>query len=106
LGKDFEQVKVYISGPMTGIPEFNYPAFEAAEKIVSAAGYDPVSPHRAPKLETWKEYMRYDIKLLMDCQAIAMLPGWENSKGANIEFDIANRLDFYIWGIHEGELRQ
>lgn len=91
---------------MTGIPEFNYPAFEAAEKIVSAAGYEPVSPHRAPKLETWKDYMRYDIKLLMDCDAIAMLPGWVNSKGAKLEFEIAHALGLNIWGIHDGWLHK
>lgn len=98
-------MKVYISGPMTGIKDFNYPAFEEAEKIVSATGHEPISPHRAPKLKNWEEYMRYDIKLLVDCQAIALLPGWENSKGAKLEVHIAEKLGLFIWGIVDGELK-
>ncbi|HFH2590437.1 DUF4406 domain-containing protein [Pseudomonas aeruginosa] len=30
--------RVYLSGPMTGIPEFNYPAFNAEEKRISTGG--------------------------------------------------------------------
>lgn len=39
-------MKVYISGPMTGLPEFNYPAFFAAAEALEARGYETINPAR------------------------------------------------------------
>lgn len=82
-------MKVYISGPMTGIAENNFPAFIAACDKIRKAGHDPVSPHAAPVCETWEEYMKYDIQLLCGCDAIYMLDGWKHSRGAKMEKAIA-----------------
>lgn len=45
-------MKIYISGPMSGIRNMNYPAFEAAEQMLLDDGWDVVSPHRAPRKES------------------------------------------------------
>jgi len=47
---------IYIAGPMSGLPEFNYPAFFAAAEQLTAAGYDVLNPARPEGREgcsTW-----------------------------------------------------
>lgn len=86
--------RVYISGPMTGLPEHNFPAFHNAAKRLRALGVEVVNPaeiNPEPGMP-WAWYMRRDIKALMDCDAVATLPGWENSKGATLEVQIATAL--------------
>ncbi len=86
-------MRVYVSGPMTGLPGLNFPAFEAAATALRAKGYEVVSPHEddKPGLE-WHEYLRADLALLVTCDAIASLPGWEQSKGARLEHHVADEL--------------
>jgi len=88
--------RVYISGPMTGYDDFNYPAFFAAEDRLKGWGYKVINPARNQMQNTWHGYLRLDIKQMMDCDAIYMLSGWESSKGSNIEFWLAEQLDFEI----------
>jgi hypothetical protein len=94
-------VKVYVSGPMTGIEQFNHPAFANACEILRLAGYEAESPHWAPELESWEAYMRHDLALLLRCDAIAMLPGWEHSRGARLERLVAEALGLPVWYIDE-----
>ena len=90
--------RVYISGPMTGLPEFNYPEFHRVAAKLRALGYAVVNPAElagTKKLE-WHEYMRNDIRWLMDCDAIALLDGWPDSKGAQLELEIAQTLGMEV----------
>lgn len=96
-------MKVYISGPMTGIEQFNHPAFAAAGEVLRRAGHEVESPHLAPKLESWEAYMRYDLALLLKCDAIALLPGWEYSIGASLERLVAVHLGLKVLHIRGGE---
>ena len=87
-------MKVYISGPITG--QNNYrERFAAAEEILKKAGYEPINPAEElaemPVNTTHDEYMERAIALLAMCEGIYMLEGWENSKGAHIEFEYATR---------------
>jgi len=89
---------IYISGPMTGHPELNFPAFHDAAAELRAAGCTVINPaehDEAPDKE-WHEYLRKDIKLLMDCTHVVLLPGWENSKGARLEVHIALELGMTV----------
>ena len=89
---------IYISGPMTGLPEFNFPAFHAAAKRLRADGNEvrnPAEVGEEPGLQ-WEDYMRKDLRLLCDCDAIYLLPGWEKSKGAHLELHIAHRLGMEV----------
>ncbi len=93
---------IYISGPMTGLPEFNYPAFHDAARRWRDAGWIVLSPAELDVQEaeelSWSEYLRRDLRLLLDCDAIAMLPGWERSKGASLERHVAAALGLVIHG--------
>lgn len=97
-------MKIYISGPITGNPEFKRD-FAAAAAEIRAAGYEAINPaeNELPEGAQWADYMRSDIRLLIDCDAIYMLPGWRNSKGAKIEHDIAAALDIAILTRKEAE---
>ena len=92
-------LRVYISGPMTGRPNMNIPAFFAAAHALREAGHVPVNPVEVCQqrgLTEWTDCMRADIKALCDCDAIALLPGWEMSQGAQLELHIAHRLGLMI----------
>ena len=90
--------RVYLSGPMTGIAEFNYPAFMAAEAELCRLGYDVVNPAKVkPDGEpTWENYMRADLRDMLTCDAIALMPGWENSKGARMELFVACGVEMKV----------
>ena len=93
-------MKVYVSGPMTGIVGFNYPAFEDAARRLREAGLDVVSPHEVNPLDgpeqEWGWYIRRDVVALMECDAIALLPGYEGSRGSRLECDLGRALDMDI----------
>ena len=107
--------KCYIAGPMTGLPQFNFPAFfEAAERL-RANGWEVVSPAEidepetkaaalaspagapgtgAANGETWGDFLARDVKLIADdgIEFIFVLPGWEKSRGARLETFVGQRL--------------
>ena len=93
------KLKLYLSGPMTGVKELNKPAFEAAAKKLRKRGYIVVNPHDLDKLEpkrTWEDCLRRDIKKEMECQGIATLPHWKDSRGALLEVYIGQALKFSV----------
>ena len=96
-------MKIYISGPMTGRPDFNYPEFKRIEGLLLAAGHDVESPHRndPPPCGTWEGWMRLAITQLMRCDAVAFLNDWHVSKGAAIEISLAQDLEMPIKGWRE-----
>lgn len=90
-------MKVYLAGPMTGIPEHNYPAFLAAEEVLVKAGFEVVNPARLNGDETdWHKCLRVDVKAMLDCEGLVLLPGWARSRGASFEYDIARTLEMVI----------
>jgi len=87
--------RIYIAGPMTGLPEHNFPAFHAAAQRLQEAGWETVNPAENFDGRTdlpRETYLRADIELLATCDAVAMLPGWEDSRGAKLEYLIAWEL--------------
>lgn len=104
-------MRVYLAGPMTGIPQLNFPAFEYAATVLRQTGYDVISPHEldSPAVkaaatksadealvdgkvagETWGQILARDVRIVADdVQGIAFLPGWENSRGAKLEATVA-----------------
>lgn len=90
---------VYLSGPMTGIPE-------AAERL-RGFGFEVVSPHEiagvAGASADWAESMRADlIEMLGRCSGIVVLPGWFSSRGALLEVEVARAVGFW-WYRLEGD---
>lgn len=93
-------MKIYISGKITGLPLSEArQRFEDAAVFLAEIGFDPVNPlnNGLESSATWKEHMVADIRLLLDCDAIFMMDGWMESKGASIEYDIAQRMEKHIW---------
>ena len=95
--------RIYISGPMTGLPDLNFPAFHAAAAALRAKGIDVVNPAElnADNQGDWASCMKADIKALCDCTALALLPGWEDSSGAHLEMHLAHRLGMKVRKIEE-----
>lgn len=87
---------VYLSGPMSGIADNNFPAFNDWASKLRAQGYDVVSPAEIQEAGSWELCLRADLRELCTCDAIALMPGWENSKGANLELHVAHRLGMAV----------
>lgn len=89
---------IYISGPMSGKPDFNFPAFHSAAASLRSLGYEVHSPAEL-NLNTslpWEVLMRHALRQMLLCDAIYMLEGWSNSKGAKIEWNLANGLNMIV----------
>ena len=86
--------KVYLSGPMSGLPKYNYPAFYEASMKLRLKGVEVLSPAEGAVTneKMWSDYMRRAIKMLCDCDFNVRLPGWQKSKGAQLEAQIAKAL--------------
>jgi len=91
-------MRVYVAGPMTGLPQLNIAAFHAAARMLRADGHTAVNPAEinTDPCASWIECMRADIRELVTCEAIYLLPGWERSRGATLEHAIAQALGFHV----------
>jgi hypothetical protein len=95
-----EALRIYLAGPMTGLPDYNYPAFAEAEVRGTAMGLDIHSPHKnfnEVKTLPYATYIRADMAMLLNCNAIALLPGWERSRGAKFELHVAQLLGHAVF---------
>lgn len=96
---------LYVSGPMTGLPDFNRAAFHKAADDLRARGYDVVNPAEVdlgPKA-TWEDYMRVHLATITsgDVHGLAMLPGWRKSKGARLEGEAAQAFGLPMRWCHD-----
>ena len=101
---------VYVAGPMRGIADFNFPAFEEATAQLRSRGYKVISPAEQDLGRGFdptgltghedmaaigfdlREALLSDLKFVSECDAICLLPGWEFSKGASAELALAEAL--------------
>lgn len=90
---------IYISGPMTGYPEYNFPAFRSAANRLRAIGLEVISPHEFGEGgdQSWADYLRKDLLAMLEhCDSVATLHGWEKSRGAQLEVHVANTLGMRV----------
>lgn len=98
-----ERMNLYVIGPVTGIDDDNRLEFERVDKKLKEAGHFADIPHRwVFPGSHWDTAMAESIRRMMTMWGnamqldepfgIAMLDGWEQSKGATIEHDLAVAL--------------
>ncbi|WP_310936091.1 DUF4406 domain-containing protein [Variovorax sp. UMC13] len=91
-------IRYYVAGPMTGLAELNFPAFHAEAARLRAQGFEVENPAEINPDPTagWQECMRADIARLVTCDAVLLLPGWRQSRGASLEAHIAKALGLVL----------
>lgn len=108
-------MKLYLSGPITGIADWKR-KFDEAHSYFADSGYEVISPvdlssftEHSMKNDgsecTWEDYLRTDISFLLTCDIIALLPGWENSRGSRLEKHIADELGISVVFYNAGTSR-
>lgn len=95
--------RLYLAGPMTGFEDFNFPTFNKMAADLRGRGYTVENPaeHGVVADADWADYMAYDLTRLGLCGMVAVLPGWENSKGARLEVHIARELGMQVVNAHD-----
>ena len=88
--------RAYLSGPMSGLPDMNYPAFNAEAARLRALGFHVENPAENPEQSSWEDYMKAAIVQMLGCEVVVMLPGWSESRGALIERELALRLGLKV----------
>lgn len=117
--------KFYLAGPMSGIPQFNFPAFFAAAATLRAQGYEIVSPAEIDNDEdkgyalkspdgspdkragakTWGDFLSRDVKLVADqVSGVIFLPDWHRSRGAKLEAFTALLSGGKQFGLYDEEI--
>ncbi len=116
-------LKIYLAGPMRGIPNFNFPAFDTATAMLRRAGFTVFSPAERDRAAygegiahnptgdenaaaqlgcTIRECLAADTEwLCRHADGIALLPGWQGSKGACAERALALALGLFLIDLEE-----
>ena len=90
-------MQIYIAGPVTGIPERNGAAFDAATRALVDAGYRVTNPlHLVPPGMDSAKAMRRLVPELCACDGVCLLDGWETSAGACVEVAVARACGLEI----------
>ena len=105
-------MKIYIAGPMSGYPNFNFPAFFAAQEMLEAQGWTVFNPAAKdmeddPSIQDnptgdaekaisegfdFRLAFKWDTEKVIEGDAVYMLPGWEFSPGATAEHAVAKAM--------------
>lgn len=98
---------VYISGPITGVLDWRR-NFDRAYAYLKSEGYAVVHNPREigdsldqsfkalGKSPSYGDYMRADLRILLRCDVIYMLKGWEDSTGARVELSVAQSVGMEV----------
>ena len=107
-------MRCYIAGPMTGLKNFNFPAFDKARDWLEYSGHEVVSPADIDRAEGYvledefgnvtqtdrfnrEKALRRDFAELLGCDAVVLLPGWGQSEGALKERQLAIDSGINVW---------
>jgi hypothetical protein len=108
--------RLYLAGKMRNVKEFNFPAFFAGEDQLTAAGYDVFNPARHDDMlgYPWRgatgrenhagfsinKQLLTDLKYIcLRAEGVALLPGWEDSRGVMAEISTAAALGLPVQSV-------
>ena len=95
-------MRIYISGKVTGTSDYRF-RFLSAERLLRSKGFDVINPVAVnamlPKDTDYMQYINMGLQLLSDCDALYLLEGWKDSKGASLEKAYAECMGIHI--LHE-----
>ena len=121
-------MRLYLAGPMSNVPHFNFPRFDSAASLLREEGHHVVSPAELddPRLRdaamrspdgdlelyvaatgaTWGEFLQRDLSLICSgrIDAIVVLLGWRKSRGASLEVLVAASTGLRVFAIKAGLL--
>lgn len=94
-------MKIYLSGPMRGYPESNYPLFHAVAKQLRELGHEVYNPaefkHSEDVFPIKKAFVEYCTYICLEACTIVLLPGWEKSVGANSELALSKNFKHAVY---------
>jgi hypothetical protein len=103
-------MKLYLAGPMTGIEHYNFPAFDEAAKQLREAGHTVFNPAENDRENGFdatgllgheaaehgfdlRKALKQDLSWICDnAEGIALLYGWQHSRGAQAEVALGKAL--------------
>lgn len=99
-------MKLYVSGPITGLPNKNIDQFNTTSEKLRNLGFEVLNPFDLDQEgfnpeNCWFKYLKRDLKELLSCDALCLLPGWEESKGARLEVIVALQLELPLFRLTE-----
>lgn len=90
-------MKIYLSGPMRGLPHENKPTFTIWARALRESGYEVYNPGEEPDGLTRRQYFHRDTEYIcLHADCIAMMPGWESSEGAFAEWALARAIGLKV----------
>lgn len=92
------KTRIYLAGPMTGIPDFNYPLFNLVAARLRDMGHFVLNPAELnPPDVTYRAALSVDLAwIIAHAELLALLPGWESSRGVAVELPLAKALDIPV----------
>ena len=105
--KDKPKLKIYISGPMSGYEDLNFPEFHDMQAWLNGSGFIALNPARLPQGLDYSVYMELDLILVKASDALVLLKGHEHSPGARAEKAFAESLGipcFEVDGLKPSEI--
>lgn len=94
-------MRIYISGKISGREAEARKEFAKVSRQLEEIGHDPVNPFEngLEVDDTWERHLAVDITDLLGCDAVCQLDGWEDSRGARLEYEVARVNDIPAWGL-------
>lgn len=122
-------MKLYISGPMRGIPAYNFPAFDSLADYLRSRNYEYINPadhdrevdpdcEQRPdfatgdpslaNLDNFHQLLGWDLAQIAspECDGVVMLPGWENSTGAQHERYVAEACGKAVFLVKKTQMHE
>lgn len=94
-------MRIYLSGPMSGMVDHNLPNFQIYAEGLRILGYTVISPAEMDPQNSYEDYLREDIMAILKVDAVAVMPGWIDSKGCFYETTVATAIGIPVFDADE-----